>query len=145
MTTSLGNSNANTWKQVKLQYLTLVAGIALATGGALALGGWQGGDTAHVPLVSRAEQGRSSISRPAPAEQEVYYLINSQAQADLVAHIEAGVSSEQRSSNDPQPDRRVYVLTATTAANEAAALYLISEESRHAHGVAFSFVDLRSR
>jgi hypothetical protein len=143
MAIKLDTINANTWKRVKLQYVTAVAGIALAAGGALAFGGWQAHESAGGPGLSRMELAGSTISRPVQAPREVYYFVNSEAQADYAAYVEEVVAEERELTGARGPTRRVHVLMISSEQQEAATFHLLGEESRDSAGVDFTFIDLR--
>ena len=134
-------TSASIWQRIKVQHLSLVCGLTLAVGSAIALGGWQ--DSSHPP--SREQSRLPTIARAPEADTPyvAFYLVTSQAGADLAAAYEAQVEIDRAMTNSPPVPRTVQVLSVATAAEDALARSLISEASLQE--VSIAIVDLRHR
>jgi hypothetical protein len=124
----------NTWKRIKLHYLTAAAGATLALAGAIAIGAWQSGSSSEVSGPSQAARDTYSTPRQAEKPQVVYYLVASQAEADGAAFLDQW-----------EPARRVHILMAASEAEEAAAFEVIRDALADATGLSLAVVDLRGQ
>jgi hypothetical protein len=113
MNLAIQSTTARTWKQVKAHYL-LVGGAALAIAAATAWGGWQlsGGGGHGVASVTP----RFVAAAPAATREPnlIYYLVSSQAQADLVSRGEeegAAIRSQYRIDDEPQDQVGIFIVT----------------------------------
>ena len=143
MSIKFGDAADNTWKRIRLQHVTLVAGLALAVSSAVAVGGWQGDGSPAPSLSSPSRSGGGASARSADAHQVVVYLVASQEQVDRAAYVENAVAAEFGSVQASYLSRTVHVLLARTLEQQAEAEYFIAEQSRGAIGVTFSYIDLR--
>jgi hypothetical protein len=132
MNTTLSNTAVNTWKRIKLQYISVVCGFAIAASAAGALA-WQGG-----AATTPSSPARASLSAPRSTETPslVIFIAGSQQQADDHA-------ASIRQDLDPAWFDSFSFVVVTSADEEVALLETQLEQMLV--GSRFEVVDLRGR
>ena len=109
------------WQRWKLQQITTVAGLAIALGAAVALGGWQGESPRPAGQAATREASprvklllREFNSARYDRAELVYYLVSSEDQADFALYIEHE-AVRALSSTEAPPRRDVRTIIVTTA------------------------------
>ena len=148
MSINLGNAADNTWKRVRLQHVTLAAGLALAVSSAIAIGGWQSDGVAVPSPAIRSLPADVALTRWAETPQVVFYIAATQAQVDFARAIEQEAEWIRWHEGVSEPNRSVVLLMAGTPAEEARALNDIDRAMAAANftseaAPAFQVVDLR--
>jgi hypothetical protein len=125
MNLAITTTSARTWKTVKAHYILAIAGATLAISsivGAASIGSvdFGGGNTVVGRPVSLAA---------ASADQQyvTYYLVDSEAQRELVFAGEAEAARERYSSGIPDPNASIAVFIAHTPEEVVAARMAIYE------------------
>ena len=140
MSINLGNAADNTWKRIRLQHVTLAAGLALAVSSAVAIGGWQSDGSPASSTTKPSQPAGASWALRDDTPQVVFYLVANQEQADRAYALEA---AERALLDAGHRSRTVHVLMAATPEQAAAAEESLAESLLTAEGVVVSYVDLR--
>ena len=148
MSINLGNAADNTWKRIRLQHVTLAAGIALAVGSAVAIGGWQSDGVPVPPSAHPRHTSEAPAGRSADPPQVVFFIASEQAQVDRALALEEEGRWIRYELGLSEPRRSVVVLMARTPEEEAAAQGKIAGAMAAANFTAdtapsFQVVDLR--
>ena len=103
MNLTIDTTIPDTWKRIRVQYVSLACGLALAVGALAAFAGWpegRGGDArVTAPTLSAA-------SRVAPQPETVFYIVDSHEEA---ATLEAALTGTGLENHGSYTDRRVIV------------------------------------
>jgi hypothetical protein len=122
------NSVASTWKRIKIQYVTLAAGLALAMSVAAAAGAFDRG-AAKTPAASVSSQestlgtnrGTDSSTVSTPVPQTIVYIVDSQLEADAIETAAVQEALLVVNSGQPWPNiQRVFLVADNPAAYEDA-------------------------
>jgi hypothetical protein len=154
-----GAINSRTWKQIKLQHLMLMGGLALAVSAFVALGGLGAREGDRQTTSARPVSASMTAPRwqPSSPVEVIYYLVDSEAGALAVESAIAQSGAEQFEGTLQGPLDGVhqnrgaggynYVINASSTEGQLAADNLFAAHSEIATqtGVFLMVVDLRDR
>jgi len=123
MNITTGTVFPNTWRRIKLQHVSLAAGLALAA--SVAIAAWP---NAEAPNGAPASAGRPASAASLPQPLTVFYIVGSQAEA---ATLEVALAT---SGQEVAQARQTRVIVADPA-DEASRLQLSVLFAEQAHGV----------
>ena len=141
MNLTTSNPANSGWKHIKFQYLTVVAGLAIAASAAVATGGWQASEQPQAARPTRVEAVSitPNVTKAAIDPRVVYFLVGSQLDADI---IRAQFDSDAALGPVVSGPSVVFQVSGTAEAAEQA----IGTTSLNPHsGALLEVVDMRRR
>lgn len=143
MNLTIGNTTFNTWKRIKLQYVAVACGLAIAASAAIALPGLRSTDES-APAARPSLAFSTGIRAPGQTPHVVFYLVGSEAQAALVR---AGVQEayrEQLSTGIPGPLIQTVAIVANTPDEAVAVQAMVhAANNEEQSGAVYELIDLR--
>ena len=137
MNLTIGTTFPNTWKRIRMQYVSLACGLALAVGAVIGLSAWQGGGSAGPSVGSGTEPITVASSQPAVT----FYIVGSAEEAQAF-YVAQQARLQPAASQQPLAVPIVAGSFDESALRQAAAQLLGVGEKGAA---AFRIVDLRGR
>jgi hypothetical protein len=158
MNLTIGRSIPSTWKQIRLQHVTLIGGLAVAVSAFVALGGLEANEEAQqkrsAPFVPPAAAAARHSSHPVG---HFYYIVDSQEQAheleiSLVKTTMERIEASLNRGSQPEGMNgavNYMVIAADTREGRLAAEHLLAAASSEIvslqEGLLLTVVDLRGR
>src|SRR3990170_4943007 len=136
MNLTIGTAFPNTWKRIRMQYVSLACGLALAVGAVVGLSAWQGG-SAGSSVSPTTDPARVASSQPAVT----FYIVGSAEEARAF-YVAQQARLQPAASQQPLAVPIVAGSFDESALRQAAAQLLGVGEKGAA---AFRIVDLRGR